>query len=96
MTITKKHLNELADIVYEARKLCDGNNDALAHFVDLKIQMFAKRHAPNFDHIKWNEYMHKLKKAEDRPEPNKRYRLVGKSGESSIARGNTWAESEIK
>lgn len=94
MTITKKHLKELADIVYEARKLCDGNNDALAQFVELKIQIFAKQHAPNFDHSKWNDYMHKLKKAEDKPEPNKRYRLTG--GEASIARGNTWAESEIK
>ena len=96
MTITKKHLKELADIVYEARGLCDGNNDALAHFIELKIQMFAKRHAPNYDHSRWCDYMHKLKKAEDKPEPYKQYRLIGKKGESSIARGNTWAESEIK
>jgi len=32
----------------------------------------------------------------EKPQPNKQYRLVGKTGEKSIARGNTWAESEIK
>ena len=32
----------------------------------------------------------------DKPEPGKQYRLIGRTGEASIARGNTWAESEIE
>ena len=64
MTITKKHLKELADIVHEAKGLCDGNNDALSHFVEMQIRMFAKRHAPNFDQSRWNDYLHKKMKAE--------------------------------
>lgn len=34
--------------------------------------------------------------AEDKPEPGKQYRLIGRTGEASIAKGNTWAEAEIK
>ena len=92
MTITKKHLKELADIVYMA----EHHEPADLYSIAKEIKSFARRHAPNFSESHWNDYMHKLKKAEDKPEPNKQYRLVGKSGESSIARGNTWAESEIK
>ena len=102
MTITKKHLKELADIVYKAQKQAQRHKqESLLAKLDLEevaeeVKSFARRHAPNFSESHWNDYMHKLKKAEDKPEPNKQYRLVGKSGESSIARGNTWAESEIK
>jgi len=32
----------------------------------------------------------------NKPEYNKQYRLIGKAGEKSIAKGNTWAESEVK
>lgn len=32
----------------------------------------------------------------NKPENNKQYRLIGKAGEKSIAKGNTWAESEVK
>ena len=35
-------------------------------------------------------------KTEDKPEPGKQYRLIGRTGEPSIAKGNTWAEAEIK
>ena len=87
MTITKKHLKELADIVYDLSK--KGEHDGA-----LAVEGFARRQAPNFSQSHWADYRHKLKKAEDKPEPNKRYRLTG--GEASIARGNTWAESEIK
>ena len=99
MTITKKHLKELADIVYDAQQkaeTCTAPGDQDLEAVASQIKSFAQRHAPNFSESHWNDYMHKLKKAEDKPEPNKQYRLIGKSGESSIARGNTWAESEIK
>ena len=98
MTITKKHLKELADIVHMAQTQAQQEieQELATHLLTQEIKSFAKRHAPNFDESRWNDYMHKLKKAEDKPEPNKQYRLVGKSGESSIARGNTWAESEIK
>jgi hypothetical protein len=57
MTITKKHLNELADIVHKAQ--------AQAPEVAGEIKSFAKRHAPNFDESRWNDYMHKLKKADE-------------------------------
>lgn len=31
----------------------------------------------------------------DRPEPGKQYRLIGKKNEPSIARGNSWKQSQI-
>jgi len=55
--ITKKHLKELADIVYKAQ--------AQAPELAEEVKSFAKRHAPNFDESRWNDYMHKLKKAEE-------------------------------
>lgn len=33
--------------------------------------------------------------AEDKPEPGKQYRLIGRTGEPSIYKGNTWQEAEI-
>ena len=57
MTITKKHLNELADIVHKAQ--------AQAPEVAGEIKSFAKRHAKHFDESRWNDYIHKLKKKED-------------------------------
>jgi len=36
------------------------------------------------------------KLVKDKPEPGKQYRLIGKAGEKSIAKGNTWAESLIE
>lgn len=87
MTITKKHLKELADIVYNLS--IKGEQDGAN-----AVEGFARRHAPNFSQSHWDSYMHRQRVG--KPEPNKQYRLVGKSGESSIARGNTWAESEIK
>jgi len=38
----------------------------------------------------------KTKKAEDKPERGKVYSLFGAKGEPCIAKGNTWAESEVK
>jgi len=70
MTITKKHLNELADIVYKAQKQAHRHRqESLLAKLDLEevageIKSFAKRHAPNLDESRWNDYMHKLKKAE--------------------------------
>ena len=90
MPITRKHLTELADIVYSLTK--KGEQDGAN-----AVEGFARRYAPNFDQSRWDDHMHKRRKAEEnKPEPNKQYRLVGKTGEKSIARGNTWAESEIK
>lgn len=57
MTITKKHLKELADIVYKAQ--------AQAPEVAGEIKSFAQRHAPNFSESHWADYMHKLKKADE-------------------------------
>ena len=54
MTITKKHLKELADIVYMAQ------SQAQAHEIAEEVKSFAKRHAPNFDESRWNDYIHKL------------------------------------
>jgi len=51
MTITKKHLNELADIVYKAQ--------AQAPEIADELKSFAKRHAPNFDESRWRDYLHK-------------------------------------
>lgn len=61
MTITKKHLKELADICYMAE------HHEPAHLCDIakEIKSFAQRHAPNFSPSHWNDYMHKLKKAEE-------------------------------
>lgn len=52
MTITKKHLNELADIVHKAQ--------AQAPEVASEIKSFAKRHAKHFDESRWRDYLHKL------------------------------------
>jgi hypothetical protein len=94
--ITKKHLKELADIVHMAQSHAQADLEGVAQ----EILSFARRHAPNFSQSHWDDYMHKLKKAEDKPEPNKQYRLTSFSpkhkGQPSIANGNTWAESEIK
>jgi len=59
MTITKKHLKELADIVLVARSLKS------VEYTEGLIKSFAKRHAPNFDESRWNDYMHKQTKAEE-------------------------------
>tara|TARA_X000001388_G_scaffold35113_2_gene24713 strand:+ start:251 stop:493 length:243 start_codon:yes stop_codon:yes gene_type:complete len=32
----------------------------------------------------------------NKPQPGKQYRLIGKASEKSIARGNSWQESEVK
>ena len=83
--ITKKHLKELADIVYDLSK--KGEHDGA-----LAVEGFARRHAPNFSQSHWDDHMHRRRVG--KPELNKQYRLTG--GKASIARGNTWAESEIK
>ena len=38
----------------------------------------------------------KKKEVEDKPEQGKIYALFGGEGEPCIAKGNTWAESEVK
>ena len=38
----------------------------------------------------------KKKEVEDKPEQGKIYALFGAKGEACIAKGNTWAESEVK
>ena len=86
--ITKKHLKELADIVHMAQSHAPADLEGVAQ----EILSFAKRHAPNFSQSHWDSYMHRLRVG--KPEPYKQYRLTG--GKASIARGNTWAESEIK
>ena len=59
MTITKKHLKELADIVLVARSLKS------VEYTEGLIKSFAKRHAPNFSESHWNDYMHKQTKADE-------------------------------
>ena len=61
MTITKKHLKELADIVHMAQyQAQQGIEQELAtHLLTQEIKSFAKRDAPNFDESRWNDYMHK-------------------------------------
>jgi hypothetical protein len=61
MTITKKHLKELADIVYMA----EHHEPADLYSIAKEIKSFAQRHAPNFDESRWNDYIHKLKKADE-------------------------------
>ncbi len=65
MTITKKHLNELATIVQEIKQVCDKNNDSIVLHLELRLKIFARRYAPNFDESKWTDYMHKLKKIDE-------------------------------
>ena len=38
----------------------------------------------------------KKKEVEDKPEQGKIYALFGAKGEPCIAKGNTWAESEVE
>ena len=60
--ITKKHLKELADIVYMAQQkaaTCTGPGDQDLETVASEIKSFAQRHAPNFDESRWNDYMYK-------------------------------------
>ena len=61
MTITKKHLKELADIVYMAKYHAHADLYGVAE----EIKSFAERYAPNFDESRWNDYIHKLKKADE-------------------------------
>ena len=67
MTITKKHLKELADIVYMAQTQAQQKieQELATHLLTQEIKSFAKRHAPNFDESRWSDYMHKLKKADE-------------------------------
>ena len=68
MTITKKHLNELADIVYDAlqkAETCTGPGDQDLEAVAREIKSFAQRHAPNFDESRWRDHMHKRRKEEE-------------------------------
>ena len=70
MTITKKHLKELADIVHKAQILegllaAGGMPHGLANEITGEVKSFAQRHAPNFSESHWNDYMHKLKKADE-------------------------------
>jgi SRSO17 transposase len=54
MTITKKHLKELADIVYDAQQkaeTCTGPGDQDLEAVASQIKSFAQRHAPNFERV---------------------------------------------
>lgn len=65
MTITKKHLKELADIVYKAQKQAHRHRqESLLAKMDLEevaedVKNFAKKHAPNFSESHWESYMHK-------------------------------------
>ena len=71
MTITKKHLKELADIVHKAQKQAQRHKqESLLAKMDLEevaeeIKSFAKRHAPNFDESRWNDHMHKRKQEDE-------------------------------
>lgn len=57
MPITKKHLTELADIVYKAQ--------AQAPEIAEDVKNFAKRYAPNFSESHWSSYMHKRKQEDE-------------------------------
>jgi hypothetical protein len=45
MSLTRKHLNQLADIV--------------AKFISNIVQVFASENCANFDSLKWNAYINK-------------------------------------
>jgi hypothetical protein len=54
MTITKKHLKELADIVYDAQQkaeTCTAPGDQDLEAIAREIKSFAQRHAPNFERV---------------------------------------------
>ncbi len=63
MTITKKHLKELADICYMAEHP-QAHDVPSRPQIAREIKNFAKRHAPNFSESHWDDYMHKQKKAD--------------------------------
>ncbi len=58
MTITKKHLKELADIVYKLSKNGDHDNAQ-------ELEGFARRHAPNFDQSRWDDHIYKRQKEDE-------------------------------
>ena len=43
----------------------------------------------------FNEKGYRYREEDDKPEPNKQYRLIGKSDEPSIANGDSWADSKV-
>ena len=67
MTITKKHLKELADIVHMAQSHAQQEieQELATHLLTQEIKSFAKRHAPNFDESRWNDHMHKRKQEDE-------------------------------
>ena len=56
--ITKKHLKELADIVYDLS--IKGEQDGAN-----AVEGFARRYAPRFSQSHWDSYMHKRKREEE-------------------------------
>ena len=59
MPITRKHLTELADIVYSLTK--KGEQDGAN-----AVEGFARRYSPNFSQSHWDSYMHKLRQRDQK------------------------------
>jgi hypothetical protein len=60
MTLSKKHLNQLANIVARLHNDNYFSKDSqLVIIVDNLIKNFAKENCPNFDYDKWNKFVSK-------------------------------------
>ena len=70
------------------------NVDSVKLNADGRIQFDMPRAGHTFTVI--SNVKHIVKIAEDKPEQGKIYALFGGEGEPCIAKGNTWAESEVE
>ena len=57
--LTKKHLNQLADIVAKFKSHKDLCTEQGAIVLSNIVQVFASKNCANFDSLKWNAYINK-------------------------------------
>jgi len=64
MSLTRKHLNQLADIVARFKSHKDLCTEECAIVLGNIVQVFASENCANFDSLKWNAYIQKAVKRE--------------------------------
>jgi hypothetical protein len=64
MSLTRKHLNQLADIVATFKSYKNLGTEEAAIVLSNIVQVFASKNCPNFDCLKWNDYINKAVKRE--------------------------------
>ena len=85
----EEYVAEWGSWMIQIMPLINGDTDQAAKLLNFKkwVKELAEK---SFEEI------YKKQQPLNKPENNKQYRLIGKAGEKSIAKGNTWAESEVK